>query len=101
MTTVLPKETIYKDPSAELTYRFDWSDWLGDAAITTSTFTIAGPDAELTQDNAGLDATNQIAHVRLLGGTLGEKYTVTHRIVTDESPNQTDERSVFIKIRQQ
>lgn len=102
MTTVLPKETIYKDPSAILTYTFDWSDWLGDAELSSSTFTIAGADAELTQDNDGIvSPANTHTQVRLTGGTLGVKYTITNRITTNESPNQTDERSVFIKIRQQ
>lgn len=95
-----PGETVRKDPSAKLSYTFDWSDWLTTGAtITTSTFTISGPDAVLTKDNVSIAGNGLSASVRLLAGTLGKTYTVTHSIVTTgESPAQEDERSIRVKI---
>jgi hypothetical protein len=97
--SVNPGAELFKDPSAVLVYEFDWTDWLGTASITTSTFAIAGPDNVLTKDNPAILAGSKKTHVRLLAGTLGKIYTLTNQIVTDESPTQTDERSIRIKIR--
>lgn len=100
--SVRPRTTLYKDPAAVLTYLFDWSDWLGATAqIATSTFTISGPDSALTKDNPSLVSGNLKSQVRLTGGTVGLTYVLTNQIVTNETPTQTDERSVNIKIQNQ
>lgn len=88
-----------KDPNSKRVVTFTWEDDL-DAGVTfaASTFVISGPDEELTQDNdsdTGLTAT-----VRLLGGTPGKKYTLTHRITTDETPPQEDDESITVLIQQ-
>lgn len=98
--SVVPGETLKKDPDAELVYRFNWEAWLGAAEIDDYTIVIAGPDSELTQDNDSLVAGNQNVDVRLLGGTAGKQYTLTCRIVTDEAVPQTDDRSVTIWVRE-
>ena len=59
---------------------------------------ITGPDTALTYDNASTIIGNVKTQVRLLGGTVGELYTLTNRIVTTGSPAQTDDRSVQIWI---
>ncbi len=101
--SVKPGTTLTKDPQASLSYQFDWSAWLGTAQIVTSTFAITGTETvpALTKDNPALVSGNQKATVRLLGGTVGLTYTVTHTIITNETPTQTDERSVTIKIQDQ
>lgn len=96
-----PGGTIQKDPSAERFVSFDWSADLGDATIATSTFAITGPDSALTKDNPSILSPATSTTVRLLGGTNGKTYCLTNQIVTNESPTQTDERSVFIRIAEQ
>ena len=95
-----PNEVLVKDPNDELIYEVDWTDWLGDDEIDTSTFTISSsPDGALTKDNAAIVTGNQKTVVRLLGGTVGKKFRITNQIVTDESPTETVERSFFVKIQ--
>ena len=100
--SIEPGATVIKDPDAELLYTFDWSSWLvSPAQIASSTFTISGGggDGALTKDNE--TDTGTTASVRLIGGTLGRTYTLSCRIVTDESPTQTDDRSIYVKIAAQ
>lgn len=81
-----------KDPSAELDYTLDWSAWLGTDTIATSTWTVP---SGLTQPK---DATSTAtaATVWVGGGTPGQKYTVTNRIVT--AAGRADERSIQISV---
>ena len=79
--------------------------WSGGQTVTMRRFprqplftTFVSP-AVLTQDNDAIAVDGRSASVRLLAGTLGETYTVTHHIVTaGETPVQEDERSILIKI---
>lgn len=101
-----PGGSIRHDPSAERFIEFDWSAALvkrdgTTAAIATSTFSIIGPDSALTYDNASILSGATSTTARVKGGTNGKTYTLTNRIVTNESPSQTDERSVFIRIAEQ
>lgn len=99
--SVKPRTTLRKDPDAILVYEFDWSDWLGSAEIVTSTWAIEGADSVLTKDQASVVSGNQRTRVRLTAGTLGVTYTVVNRVVTNEVPAQTDDRSVYIQIKEQ
>lgn len=102
-----PGDTLAKDPSAELTHEFNWADWLGeDAELASSSWFISGgdtgvgaPASVLVYDNASIVTGNKKAVLRLKAGTLNAKYTVTNRIVTNETPPQTDDRTIYIKIR--
>lgn len=95
-----PNEVLIKDPNDELIYEVDWSEWLGDDEIVSSTFTIStAPDAELTKDNPGIVTGNQKTVVRLLGGTVGKQYRITNQITTDESPTEKVERSFYVRIK--
>lgn len=92
---------ITKDPNSSEVFSFNWNDDLAaGVSITTSTFTITSPNEALplglTKDNETHDARS--SSLRLLGGTLGKKYVVTNRIVTDESPTQTKDASVTVSI---
>lgn len=98
--SVAPGHLFVKDPNAELIYHFDWTDWLATSAqIASYVLTIDGPDTALTKDNDTIVTGGKKVQVRILGGTLGKKYNLECKIVTNESPTQTDERSVDYQIR--
>jgi hypothetical protein len=95
---------LIKDPNASEVYTVKWDvehfAAQPSVTITTSTFTITGPDAVLTKDNEFVLAGNRQTQVRLLAGTLGAKYTVTNRIITSETPAQTKDASFKVLIQQ-
>ena len=106
--SIRPGTTVTKDPGASLIYTFDWSDWLvGAATIATSTFTISGGDSvaapagTLTKDNPSIVSGSLSTQIRLIGGTVGKTYILTNTVITNESPTQTDERSILVAIRNQ
>lgn len=84
-------DSFLKDPSAILDYQFDWSDWLGTDTISSHTVTAS---AGLTVTTSTATATAVTAW--LSGGTAGQAYTVTNRIVT--VGGRTDERSMSIQV---
>lgn len=84
-------DTFRKTPNASLDWVFDWTSWLAGDTIEQSTITV--PDG-LTKGDDEHD--NTTAQVWLSGGTLGQTYKVTNRIVT--SQNRTDERSMRLHI---
>lgn len=97
---MLPGKEVIKDPDAEKFYEWDWSAWLGAAAIASHAIAVEGLDAELAFDNnTVVDGT--AVRVRLKAGTRGRDYTVTCRITTNEAPSQTDDRSIIVKVRSQ
>lgn len=80
-----------KDPDAVLDYTVNWTEWLGDDRIDTSTWIIP---AGLTKDS---DSHNGLeAIVWLSGGTAGDRYEVTNRITT--TGGRTDDRTVSISV---
>jgi hypothetical protein len=81
-----------KDPSAVLDYAWNWATWLGTDTIATHTVT-----AEAGLTVASSTATTTAVTAWLSGGTVGESYTVTCRIVTAAA--RTDERSIMIQVR--
>lgn len=97
---VAPGEMLFKDPNAVLVYVFDWTAWLNGAQIASSSFTISGDDSALTKDAEQILSGNLKTSLRLSGGTLGERYTVTNRVVTNEATPQTDDRTVTFLIVQ-
>lgn len=102
--TVSDGALVLKDPSDVPVFQFDWDTrHLADGVtIATSTFTITAirpaADTALTKDQEAIDAGSRTTHLRLTGGTVGATYRIDNRIVTDESPAQTVERSFFVKI---
>lgn len=102
-TTITPGQTVIKDPSAERLYQFNW-----DALLTTgaeiASYTVASPtspDSALVIDNVALVTGNRKVNCRITAGTLGAVYPVVCHIVTNESPPQTEERSILVRIAQQ
>lgn len=83
-----------KDPSAVKDYVVDWGPWLtaaGSDTISSSTFSV---DAGITIDSD--TNTTTTGTVWLSGGTAGERYTVTHEIVT--AGGRTDQRSFVVRV---
>lgn len=88
-------DSYIKDPDAVLDYQWDWATWLptGDT-IASATVT---SDIGLTVDSASNTAT--VVTAWLSGGTVGESYDVTCRVVTADG--RTDDRTITLLIRQQ
>jgi hypothetical protein len=90
--------TIDKDTEAQLTYTFNWSDWLsaGDT-IDTSVYTVAArrndptPIVIETQGN-----TNTETYVELSGGQSEKVYIVTAKVTT--SNGLIDRRAFRINV---
>jgi hypothetical protein len=102
-TIIRDGQMTVKDPSDVLVYQMEWDDDLdADVLIATSTFTITrisgGTSTDLTADNDLIVTGDRAAQVRLTGGTVGARYRIDNRIVTDETPTQTKERSFVLKI---
>jgi hypothetical protein len=85
-----------KDPNAVLDYGFDWSDWL-QAGEIISTSTWLNPDSITINSNAKLDKSTV---VWVSGGTPGKSYRLTNRIVTNNSPARTEDRTLLIEVQE-
>jgi hypothetical protein len=101
MSGLTPRLKV-KDPQEALVYAIDWgARWLApEVTINSSTWTITGPDAALIKDAEVLSEDERSTRVRLSAGTNGAKYVVTNRIVTNESPSQTGERSFMLLVQE-
>lgn len=88
-------QIFIKDPDEVLDYKFDWdTNYLEDGeTISTSTVTA---ETGITKDSDSITDTDRTVTVWLSGGTVGNEYTVSSRIVT--SLSRTAERSIEIKI---
>lgn len=90
--------TIDKDPSAQLTYTLDWTNWLetGDAIASTSFSAAArrNDPTPLTVESSGITGANKKSYVELSGGQANKTYIVTCTITTDDG--LTDRRAFRI-----
>lgn len=102
MSTTTSSKLVTKDPNSIEVFRWDWDSQhlAASVEIDTSSWTISGPDAELTKDQESVVSGNRKTQLRLTGGTPGKTYIVTNRIVTDETPAQTKDWSVRFVIQQ-
>ena len=85
-------DSYTKDPEALLDYYIDWTAWLGDDTIATSTWSQTGT-VTLSAD-AVLGGVTQIW---VADGTLGECCAVTNHITT--TAGRADDRSLLLVIR--
>lgn len=84
--------SFVKDPDSVLDYGLDWSSWLADGEIiSTSSWTA---ESGITVDSDSKDSSSTT--VWLSGGTDGESYLVTNTITT--SGFRTVERSIRIMV---
>jgi hypothetical protein len=104
--TISPGQLVVLDPSDIRVFTFDWgtANLPVGVTITTSTFTITvrkqnGMTA-LTKDNESIVSGSRSTQVRLNAttATLGDGYTINNKIVTNEAPAQTKERSFNVLI---
>jgi hypothetical protein len=71
----------FKDPNEVLDYTVDWTDRLAGDTISSSAWSFAvDPDSLMVMDSN--EFTSSTATVWLSGGTAGELYALTNRIVT-------------------
>lgn len=87
----MSSNSFLKDPDATLDYQTDWSGWLSDDTISTSTWIV--PDG-ITKNSDLNTATS--ATIWLSGGTAGERYPVVNRIVT--AGGRTEDRTIQIVV---
>jgi hypothetical protein len=94
---------VTKDPDAIEVYVVDWDaeHLAASVTITTSSWVIAGPDSALTKDQESILSGSRKTQLRLTAGTLEGVYTVTNRIVTNETPAQTKDASFSVLIQQE
>jgi hypothetical protein len=97
---------VTKDPDASEVYVVDWdSEHLtAGVTITTSAWTITklrGATSSMTKDSESILAGSRTTQLRLIGGTLGQIYRVTNRIVTNENPTRTKDASFKVLIEEQ
>jgi hypothetical protein len=94
------KAVIIKDPDAVLDYIFDWTLWLDDVVDTIASQTVTTPagTGNIVIDDSDIVGKTVVAYIS--GGTVGQTYPVTCQIVTAASPARTDERTIYIKIKE-
>lgn len=93
-----PRPWIAKDPDAVLDYIFNWTDWLaltGDA-IASYTVTVDG----VTKDSDSRTGAYIIAVVSGGSALPGEVASITCSVTTNSSPARTDQRTIYLRIRE-
>jgi hypothetical protein len=92
-----------KDPDSIEVFVMDWDQeqLATGVTISSSAWAITGRDALLTKDQESTLAGGRKTQLRLSGGTLGYKYTVTNTIVTSETPAQTKDASFSVLIQEE
>lgn len=89
------KATIVKDPQAVLDYTFNWTAWLDDITDALASHLVTA-DAGITVDSSSIVGKTVVAWIS--GGTVGTTYRVACKVTT--SGGRTDERSIFIKVKE-
>lgn len=80
-----------KDPDARLDYTVDWADWLDTDYIVSAATSVESGLTLYTQA-----FTSTVHTIWLTGGTVGEEYNVTSRIITNAG--RIDDRTFVIKV---
>lgn len=91
-----------KDPQERLDFGFDWNapapvgPWLttGDTVATSTWSVTVAPDNTLTIDND--DKTTTVTRAWVVGGTLGQEYTLTNHVTTAQG--RQAERSIVLRV---
>lgn len=92
-----PRPWIAKDPDARLDYSFDWSDWLqAGELIASHAVTVDG----VTKDSDTRSGAIVTAWVSGGSALPGEVASITCLITTDSLPARTDQRTVYLRIRE-
>lgn len=80
-----------QDPNSTLDWVFDWSQWLGEFETISSASFTTDPGITVTTSSH----TTKTAKVWLTGGTEGQVYRITCRVVTSEG--RTDDRTFILR----
>lgn len=87
--------TYAKDPTEELDYSVDWSEWVPERdTLATATWSVP---ADLTQPKPPSQDGSKVT-VWLAGGEVGQTYPVVCRIVT--TAGRKAERTFYVHIEQ-
>ena len=108
MSTVSVKsgDLVVMDPAESRILQFDWDaeNLATSVTISTSTFTITAiqqASTALTKDNPSILSGTRKTQVRVIATTasVGDEYELANTIVTSESPTQTKEQSIRLRIQ--
>lgn len=80
-----------KDPDARLDYTVDWEDWLDTDFIVSAATSVQTGLTLYTQA-----FTSTVHTIWLTGGSAGQSYNVTSRIITNAG--RIDDRTFTIKV---
>ena len=87
-----------KDPDSTLDYGIDWSRWLEDEELISSSQWDVPNDLTIVEDT--FDPQGKTV-VWLSGGVAGQLYTITNRINTNSQPvGRIEDRSITIRVRE-
>lgn len=97
-----PGTVIVKDPDAELPYAFDWLQWLGDAGLSDSEWSVSptSTTSPLTVVTDSITDGATRTRVTLSGGEAGTDYRVRNRVTTNEVPPRIDDRSLTVRCKE-
>jgi hypothetical protein len=94
---------IAKDPNDQPVLTFDWDARVlpVGVSIASSTFVIEGKGGDMvttpvTKDQESILSGNRQTQVRLAAGAAGSMWRINNRIVTNETPSRTIERSFYL-----
>lgn len=103
--TVYDGATITKDPADIIVQHFDWDaeNLASGVTIVTATVEATGQSGDttttpLTLDQVSILSGSRTVQFRTNAGAAGSLWRVTCNIVTDETPAQTKERSIYISV---
>ena len=88
--TKIPTSPHYKDPNDIADWGCDWTLWLSEGEIITSSSWVVPNGLVAVSDSN----TNTTTNVFLSGGSSGTAYIVTNRITTNQS--RSEDRSMRI-----
>lgn len=92
-----PRPWITKDPDAVLDYSFDWTDWLNAGELIDShVVTVDG----VTKDSDTRSGAIVTAWVSGGAAIVGQMASVTCKITTNSVPARTEQRTVYLRIRE-
>jgi hypothetical protein len=103
---IQPGDLVRKGQYEEKVYLFDWDRYklATDVIIEESTFTVTtlrpGGVVNVTTDNESILSGERKTWLRIMDGTVGDLYTVSNRVTTNENPSQTFEVSFELLIEQ-
>lgn len=82
-----------KDPNAVLDYIVNWATFLGADTISSDSWVVPVGITSVTETNTTTTST-----IWLSGGTIGQKYALTNRIVS--AGGRTEDRTIYVKVKE-